>query len=156
MTRSNKPIRHRAVGEFRFSVIGGLLASPPGSGQLKEEIKRLSERAWLDPICHEQRRFSISSIERWYYVARNANDPVGALSSIPRRDRGKTVAISKRLEELIREQYDRHRDWTWMLHYSNIKALIKKDQGLGKSPSYTTFRRFMKANGLARHKMRRP
>ena len=64
-----KASRARAWGEFRFSVIGQLLASPPLDGNLEESIVKLSEKSWTHPITGSSRKFSFSSIERWYYTA---------------------------------------------------------------------------------------
>ena len=37
---------NRRWAEFRFSVVGGLLASPPKKGDLQQEIAILSKKMW--------------------------------------------------------------------------------------------------------------
>lgn len=64
-------------GQFRFSVIGELLSSPPAKGQLLQAIQRLSQKIYQHPIDEDQ-RFTVgaSTIERWYYKAKEVDDPV--------------------------------------------------------------------------------
>ncbi len=48
---------------------------------------RLSRRDWVHPARGGAVRFSVSTIERWYYQARSAGqDPVRALRRRVRRD----------------------------------------------------------------------
>ena len=62
--------------QFRFSVIGPLLAAPPEAGELKDELHRLSKKKWCHPVTGEWTRFGASTIERWYYlVSRPWNVP---------------------------------------------------------------------------------
>ena len=60
--KNAKASRARAWGEFRFSVIGQLLASPPETGNLESAIIELSEKIWTHPITGNSRKFSFSSI----------------------------------------------------------------------------------------------
>ena len=55
---------------LRFAVVGPLLASPPPKGRLRAELERLAERTWEHPSGKGPVRFSVSTIERWYYQAR--------------------------------------------------------------------------------------
>ena len=64
---------------LRFAVIGPLLASPPPKGRLRAELERLARRDWEHPARGGAVRFSVSTIERWYYQARSRRDPVKAL-----------------------------------------------------------------------------
>lgn len=36
--------------QFRFSVIGGLLSSPPQSGELQERLQELAEKSYQHPL----------------------------------------------------------------------------------------------------------
>jgi len=64
---------------LRFSVIGPLLSAPAESGELCVRIAELAARSWRHPTTGEALRFSGKSIERWYYTARNNQDPILAL-----------------------------------------------------------------------------
>src|SRR5262245_45290980 len=48
---------HQRWAEFRFSVIGQLLAAPPPKGELAAAIAALAERTWHHPITDEHTRF---------------------------------------------------------------------------------------------------
>jgi hypothetical protein len=75
---------------FRFAVIGSLLSCPPDSGQLQRAIAALAARRWQHPV-DSQRQMCIgaSTIERWYYKARTAADPIAALARKTRSDAGR-------------------------------------------------------------------
>jgi hypothetical protein len=52
---------HERWAHFRFSVIGQLLAAPPGKGELAAAIVELAERTWRHPTG-ESTRFGFSTI----------------------------------------------------------------------------------------------
>ena len=147
---SSERARGRSIGEFRFSIIGSLLASPPGRGDLISEIQRIADIKWRDPGSGEFQQYCFSTIERWFYSAKNSTDPVGTLSGLPRKDKGNGRVMSEELMEALKSQYHMHHDWTWSLHHGNLKALADKNENLGPCPSYTTVRRYMKTNGMRR------
>jgi len=66
---------------FRFSVIGELLASPPGHGELADRLAELSARPFRHPTTGETVHYAVPTLERWLYTARNhPRDPVEALA----------------------------------------------------------------------------
>ena len=133
---------------FRFLVVGRLLAAPPAPAQLRGELVRLAQTPWPHPMTGEPRRFAVSTIERWYYAARSAGDPIAALGRKPRRDRGRFVAISARLAQAIHAQYRQHPSWSVTLHRDNLEILVETDESLGSLPSYSTLRRYMARHAL--------
>ena len=143
---------HQRWAEFRFSVIGGLLASPPSKGDLQMEIKNLSQKKWKHPISGELTLFGFSTIEGWYYQARNEKlYPVEVLRTKIRSDVGQFKSIDQTTKDCIVKQYLNHKAWSYKLHADNIKAVIGDD-----SPSYWTIRRFMKGRGfLKRRRMKK-
>lgn len=151
----NEPTRHDQWAWFRFSVVGPLLASPPPGGELREELARLSERAWKHPITGKPVHFAASTIERWYYEARRSNDPVVVLRRKPRQDRGRQKAVSAKLGELLRSQHRDHPTWSYQLHYDNLEPQAKSNPDLGRIPSYSSVRRYMVSNGLQRKRRRK-
>ena len=64
---------------LRFSIIGPLLASPPGAGELADRLRELAQRTYLHPTTRLTIRFGASTIERWWYDAKDEPDPVHAL-----------------------------------------------------------------------------
>ena len=141
---------------LRFAVVGPLLASPPPEGQLRVELERLSQRDWAHPSGKGPVRFSVSTIERWYYAARaEEQDPVKALRQKPRADVGRQRALSAALIEALRDQYRAHPSWSAQLHYENLQALVEADPALGPMPSYATLTRAMRSRGLVRRRRRK-
>jgi len=139
---------------FRFSVVGPLLAAPPGAGELRSELTRLAGKKWRHPITGQEVSFGVSTIERWYYRAlRERQDPVGVLARKIREDRGTHPSVSVALREAIASQYRQHPDWSYQLHSDNLAVRVEQDPRLGALPSCVSVRRYMQAHGL--HKRRR-
>jgi putative transposase len=155
--QASSPRVHERWAHLRFSVIGQLLASPPAKGDLKAALRALAERSWVHPSSGEPVRFGVSTIERWYYRARRErSDPVGILRRKRRADAGQQLAISEAVRQALIAQYAAHKGWSVQLHYDNLVALAESHKELEPLPSYTTLRRFMRANGLARRRRLSP
>ena len=141
----------RRWAELRFSVVGRLLAAPPARGELRDELERLAAQQWKHPIGGEPAQFGYSTIERWYYLARNEQrDRVGVLQRKVRSDCGTQPSLGEPLRRALVEQYQDHRSWSYQLHFDNLKALVAEQPGLGPRPCYSSVRRFMKAHGMYR------
>jgi transposase InsO family protein len=138
---------------LRFAIIGPLLADPPPAGELGARLKALSAKDWRHPVTGLPVRFGFGTLERWYYLARNAQDPVATLRRRQRRDAGQQRGLHPRLIEAVRTQHGEHPGWTVQLHYDNLAALVEEDASLGPLPSYATVRRFMKRAGLLRRRL---
>jgi len=137
--------------QFRFSVIGELLSCPPQKGQLQKAIARMAEKTYQHPI-DANRRISIgtSTIERWYYKAKAAADPIAALGRKIRSDSGIRWSISETVFDALKVQYQTHRRWNVQLHYDNLVALAEEKPHLKPIPSYKTVLRCMRDNGWVR------
>jgi transposase InsO family protein len=147
MSESELPLWQRWA-QFRFSVIGELLSSPPARGQLQESLQRLAERSYQHPI-DDSRKMGIgkSTIEKWYYRAKGAPDPISALGRKIRSDAGIRWSMSDVLLETLKTQYETHRRWNVQLHYDNLVALAQEQPHLKPIPSYKTVLRCMRDNG---------
>ncbi len=141
-------------GQFRFSVIGGLLSRPPEKGKLGEAIRLLAGRCYRHPHKDAWVQFGASTIERWYYRALASTDPVEALSRRVRSDSGHSKALNAGLLTALTKQYGRYPHWSYKLHADNLVALVQEQPELGKAPSYSTVRRRMNERGWI--KKRRP
>lgn len=140
---------------LRFAIVGPLLAAPPKGGGLRGELERLSRQLWKHPTTGERVRFAYSTIERWYYTAKNeARDPVRALRRKHRKDAGQQPSLGAGLRCVLQAQYGEHPGWSYLLHHDNLAARVEADPALGPLPSYTTVRRYMKKNGLTRTRPR--
>ncbi len=81
---TEKPTQSTATlwARFRFSVIGSLLSAPPPRGELKSAIQSLAEKIWTHPVTGRDVQYAATTIERWYYKARNEQeDPVRVLAA---------------------------------------------------------------------------
>ncbi len=136
---------------LRFSIVGPLLAAPLERGKLREALEKLSETPWRHPATGGLIRFGVSTIERWYYAARNERqDPVARLRRRIRKDAGQQPSLGEKLRETLRAQYAAHRSWSCKLHADNLAVLVQEDPDLGSMPSYASVRRYMKSQGLFR------
>ena len=112
---------------MRLAVVGGLLASPPAAGELRAELIRLANIAWRHPTSGQMVHFGVSTIERWYYAARSAENPVTALERKLREDSGQFLAITGKLAQAVRQQYQQHPTWSFKLHLDNLAVQIERD-----------------------------
>ncbi|MCP3672544.1 MAG: DDE-type integrase/transposase/recombinase [Gammaproteobacteria bacterium] len=152
MTVHNAESTQQLWARLRFAVVSSLLCSPPAEGELQLAVKNLAARQWLHPITQEPIRFGRSTIERWYYRAREAADPFTALRSKQREDAGRQRALSIALKQALLNQYINHKTWSYQLHADNIRALVIQSPELGPQPSYSSILRYMKAEGLKKQK----
>ena len=155
MTRNNESVRARWA-RLRFSIIGPLLAAPPEEGQLQQELAKLAAKTYRHPTTGEAHRFGASTIERWYYLAKNhPDDPIGALGRKVPSHTGTHPSIPVALRQALRAQHKEHSTWSYQLHHDNLVALTEQWPQLGKAPSYSTTTRFMKAQGLFKQRGKR-
>jgi len=140
--------RWQRWAQFRFSVIGELLSCPPAKGQLQKAIGRLAQNSYRHPIDPDRKvRFGASTIERWYYKASQASDPIAALGRKTRVDAGKRWSMHEPLLAVLKGQYQTNRRWNVQLHYDNLVALSLERPELKPVPSYKTVLRCMRDNG---------
>jgi len=149
----NDPLAERWA-RLRFAIIGPLLASPPARGELQQAFRELSQQRWRHPINGTDYAISAGTVERWYYKAHRAVDPVAALRPQRRHDAGRARRLPAALVAEIEKQYQRHRHWSVQLHYDNLVALSDSEPALQPMPSYSTLRRHLKARGLYRQRRR--
>jgi putative transposase len=146
-TELDPPQRDRWA-RLRFSIIGPLLAAPPAPQELSAALSALAAKAWRHPLSGLDVHFGVSTLERWYYTARTAADPVAALRNRLRGDIGCFPSLTRAAIDALRTQYREHPSWTMQLHFDNLRVtLAGTDSPL---PSYPTVRRFLKAQGMLR------
>jgi transposase InsO family protein len=145
-TLSVSPSRDRWA-RLRFSIIGPLLAAPPAAGQLQAALTELSAKTWRDPDGLEV-QFGVSTLERWYYAARRADDPVAILRNRLRGDCGQFPSLLPQVITTLVTQYREHPGWTMQLHYDNLRVALPGSTVA--VPSYPTIRRYMQAQGMFR------
>ena len=150
MSDTQMPIWQRWA-QFRFSVIGELLFNPPPKRQLQKAFSLLAAKIYQHPVVPNQKTsLGASTIERWYYKARKADDPIAVLGRKIRSNAGVRWSISEVIFNAIRDQYAKYPRWSIQLHYDNLKVLVQNHPDLGKLPSYKTVLRCMRENGWLR------
>jgi len=134
---------------FRFSVIGSLLASPPQKrGELEVALDLLAEKTWRHPVhIDKPHKVGRSTLERWYYLAKDAPNPIEALTRKVRSDAGVHRSFSQILLTELELLYRAHPGWSYQLHLDNLAALAVQRPELGTVPSYNTLRRTMQSHG---------
>jgi transposase InsO family protein len=137
---------------LRFAIIGPLLAAPPADGELYAALSALAARTWRHPLTGLEVRFGCSTIERWLYAARRAQDPVAALRNQVRRDIGRFPSLSANAVQALTAQYREHPGWTAQLHTDNLRVTLANMVGEVPCPSYASVRRYLKAHGLRRQR----
>jgi putative transposase len=157
LTTIAEPPKRDRWARLRFSIIGPLLAAPPGPRELNGALAALAAKTWRHPETGLDVRFGASTLERWYYKARRAADPVAALRDQPRANEGRFPSLSAVVLETLTAQYRDHPGWTAQLHLDNLRAACKASESDGvASPvaSYSTVRRYLRAQGM--HRRARP
>jgi transposase InsO family protein len=139
---------------LRFAIIGPLLSAPAEIGDLAPQLDELAARAWRHPSTGDTIRFSAKSIERWYYAARNEQDPIRALERKVPKHAGTHPSVTVEVAEAIRTLRKQHPRWSYRLVHDNLLAVGRERPELGVLPGYATVSRFMKHHGLGKH--RRP
>lgn len=140
--------KREAQARLRFSIIGALLAAPPPAGELLTRLRELAAKPWRDPTTGLDVGFGVSTLERWYYAARRARDPLAALTDRRRIRAARFPSLSAQAEAALLAQYREHPGWTVQLHYDNLKVVLAGS----KLPSYPTVRRYFRASGMARRR----
>jgi len=110
-------------------------------------MSALAAKAWRHPVSGLDVRFGVSTLERWYYTARAAADPVAALRNRLRGDIGRFPSLTPAAITLLTTQYREHPNWSAQLHFDNLRVALDSASPL---PSYPTVRRYLKAQGMYR------
>ena len=159
MSTDTDPSGRDRWARLRFAIVGPLLAAPPTRGQLKAALAVLAVKGWRHPITGFEVAFGVSTLERWYYAARHAGDPVAVLGNRLRTDIGRFPSMSARAIEVLSAQYREHPGWTMQLHFDNLRTGLAGGSLAGGGPalstepampSYSSVRRFLKARGMLR------
>jgi putative transposase len=125
MSDSQLPMWQRWA-QFRFSVIGELLSCPPQKGQLQKAIGRWPKKTTGTPLIPTKgSRFGASTIERWYYKAKDARirSPFWVVKSARMQV---SAGRCPRLVTRIKNQYETYPRWNVQLHYDNLKVVAKE------------------------------
>lgn len=131
--------------EFRIAVVGYLLVCELGYGQLEAEIKSLSAKKWIHPLYGQPAGFGYSTIERWYYIARNTPGKNRLLAlSTTRSDAGDPWSLTNEVRTYLTMQAKNHNSWSYQRHHQVLLRTMS-ERGWGVPPSYKTVNRYLKS-----------
>lgn len=147
--------RSEQMAQFRLSIIGSLLASPPEKGDLQNQLSKLAEKNYLHPISGKALDYSTSTLERWYYKAKNEDDSIlNTLCPQTRNDKGKFKVMDQAVCDALARQYAAHDSWSIQLHYDNLLVRIEDEVLQATKPSYSSVLRYMQAHDMRRKSKR--
>ena len=113
-----------------------------------QALAALAAKSWRHPMTGLDVCFGVSTLERWYYAARCASDPVAALRNRLRSNIGRFPSLAPQAIETLTLQYREHPGWTMQLHVDNLRAALASADS--PVPSYQTVRRFLMAHAMFR------
>lgn len=87
------------IALFRSQIIGALTRQRLDRGELARELRKLSTIRFRPPDAKATRRYSVPTLERWYYAYRKGG--MDALRPRPRSDRGHAQALDEQQRQLI-------------------------------------------------------
>jgi putative transposase len=134
-----------AVAVFRAQVIGSLMCRDPEShGELADALRQLAGQPVRPPGRDTSRRFSVPTLERWYYAFK-----ARGLDGL--KPKGRTVGFALRLEASTRELLLQIRREHPRVSTALILRTLERDGRLQKGAvSQQTLRRLYAAHGLDR------
>jgi putative transposase len=133
------------IALFRSEVVGALTRRELDHGALRAELCALAETAFRPPGAEFSRRYSVPTLERWYYAYRHGG--LAALAPRPRSDRGRGRELSPEQRTLLLDVRREHPSASVPL----ILRTLVADGCLAKGAiSAATVRRLYRDEGLDR------
>lgn len=126
---------------LRFAVVGPFPESSPEGRMLKKTLANLAKQPWRHPTKSAHYvHFSQTTIERWFYLAKNAANPMEALRRRVRCDAGVSRVCSDALVGYLQQQYVDYPTWTYWLHHGNVVTYVEQPatQTTPESPAQTS------------------
>jgi putative transposase len=138
-----------AVALFRAQIIGALCVRELGHGELQTALAELSEQRFRPPRGHSTKRYSRSTLARWYYAYKEAG--LDALRPAGRADKGRGRDLTPALRELLVAIRHEHPSASVPLILRTLVAEGRLEEGrIGES----TLRRFYQQQGVDRASLR--
>lgn len=149
MKKIPRPSRGEQIALFRLSVIGDLLAQDLDRGELIPELERRAQKRYRLPGAERTRTFSVKTLQRWYYLAKN--DLAGGL--VPEsRARGFACELTADQRELLLDMRREHPSASAeILRGEAVRHGLVADSSL----SLPTLRRLYRAADLPRTSRRK-
>lgn len=137
--------RREEIALFRASIIGSLARRHFDHGELREALRQLSEQRFRAPGGDVTRRYSVASLERWYYAYRM--DGLSALAPKARKDKGRARDLTDEQRTLLLDIRREHRSASVPLI---LRTLVAEGRIDAREISEPTVRRLFAEHGLDR------
>lgn len=134
-----------AVAIFRSEIIGALTRKELDHGELRDSFRMLAEQRFRPPGVDTTRRYSVATLERWYYAYRSGG--LAALRPAPRSDRGHAQELSDEQRQLLIDIREEHRSASVPVILRTLVSDGRLEEGV-ISPA--TVRRLYVQHGLDR------
>jgi putative transposase len=144
------PKDHReAVALYRAQIVGTLCVRELDHGELHTALSELSQQRFRPPRAHSTRRYSTSTLARWYYAYREGG--LEALRPAGRADKGRGRDLTPAMRELLVAIRHEHPSASVPLILRTLIAEGRLQEGtVGES----TVRRFYQQQGVDRTSLR--
>ena len=133
------------VAVFRHGVVGALTQAQMDRGQLRTALLVLSQQRLRPPRAKATRRYSLPTLERWYYAYRKRG--LAGLSPRGRKDKGRARGLPAEQRKLLIDIRREHPSASVPLI---LRTLVADGRVEEKSISATTIRRLFAELGLDR------
>lgn len=138
-----------AVAIFRSEIVGALTRKDLDHGELRAAFRILSEERFRSPGIDTTRRYSVATLERWYYAYKAGG--LAALRPALRSDCGHAQELTAEQRQLLLDIRKEHRSASVPLILRTLVADGRLAEG---AVSQATVRRLYVAHGLDRVPMR--
>lgn len=153
MTKTSPPLAPKdhaeAVAIFRSEIVGALTRKDLDHGELRAAFRALALERFRPPGIETTRRYSVTTLERWYYAYRAGG--LAALRPAPRSDRGHAQELPPEQRQLILDIRKEHRSASVPLI---LRTLVADGRLAAGAVSQATVRRLYAEHGLDRVPMR--
>ncbi len=144
------PTSHaEAVALFRHGIIGALTQAQMEDGQLLAAIEALAKKYFRPPKSFTTKRFSVPTLERWYYAYKNHG--LNGLKPGTRSDKGRAKELTPEQRTLLCDIRREHASAAVPLILRTLVADGRLDKG---AVSATTVRRLFVDEGLDKLSLR--
>lgn len=138
-----------AVAIFRSEIVGALTRKELDHGELRAAFRALSAERFRPPGIETTRRYSVATLERWFYAYRAGG--LAALRPAQRSDCGHAQELTAEQRQLLLDIRKEHRSASVPLILRTLVADGRLAEG---AISQATVRRLYVAHGLDRVPMR--
>lgn len=137
--------RREEIALFRASIIGSLARRHFDHGELRAALREIAEQTFRPPDSEVTRRYSVPTLERWYYAYRESGLP--ALAPKARKDKGRARDLTDQQRALLLDIRREYRSASVPLILRTLVAEGRIGEGEISEP---TVRRLFAEHGLDR------